>query len=617
MTYPLIRSSRVWQSLVEPLIPRRRRAGWPGRRRLWARLHPTLEQLEYRCVPSLVTLATFNGTNSSAPVGLAEDSSGNLYGAASSGGANGNGTLFELKSGSSAITTLAAFNAAVGAGPQSVIRDGNGNLFGILSGSAVTLSPPSLFELPAGSSSITSPANANPNDLIVDSSGNLYGTTAPFSSSDTVFELPAGSSTITTLATFSGSNGSLPTSLIRDRNGNLFGTTNLGGANNQGTVFEVPAGSGTITTIAAFNGANGSGPTALVEDSKGNLFGLTGDGDGTVFEVAVGSGSITTLATFNGSNGQQPGNLIVDSSGNLFGTTRLGGANNDGVVFEVPAGGGGAILTFATFNGANGAAPNSFIRDSSGNFFGTTGGGGPNNDGTVFELPIASIQPLNLPTIANQYTNSVEQYTHFITNAYETYVKRAPTQAELNNYWLPNVPVYGTSGGAKFTDEQIEAQFLSAPEFINDNGGATGGHPTSAWVTAMYQQLLNRAPAQSEVNYWLNQLSTGETPYNIALGFTASQERESNRVQQDYMTYLGRSASTTEVNYWANQFESGAATNEDVEAGFLSSAEYFNDSAKGQDNRTDWIAAAYGDVLFRQPQAGEITYWLGQMQPPG
>ena len=42
--------------------------------------------------------------------GLIMDSSGNLYGTTSEGGASGDGTVFELATGSGTITTLASFN---------------------------------------------------------------------------------------------------------------------------------------------------------------------------------------------------------------------------------------------------------------------------------------------------------------------------------------------------------------------------------------------------------------------------------------------------------------------------------------------------------------------------
>src|SRR5262249_7112211 len=48
----------------------------------------------------------------------------------------------------------------------------------------------------------------------------------------------------------------------------------------------------------------------------------------------------TTLVNFNGTNGWSPrGSLIADAHGDLFGTTTGGGPNNDGTVFEITGSG--------------------------------------------------------------------------------------------------------------------------------------------------------------------------------------------------------------------------------------------------------------------------------------
>jgi uncharacterized repeat protein (TIGR03803 family) len=335
------------------------------------------------------TLASFNGTNGTNPLaGLIMDSSGNLYGTTELGGANGDGTVFELVKGSGTITTLATFNGPNGTHPHAgLIMDASGNLYGTTIGT--------VFELAKGSSTITTLAHVGSavGGVIMDSSGNLYGTTEFGGGSGTVFELVKGRSTITTLATFNGFNGRYPVAgLIMDSSGNLYGTTEFGGTtyfggpSNDGTVFELAKGSSTITTLAAFNGANGAAPVAgLIMDSSGNLYGTT---IATVFELAKGSSTITTLATFNGANGAAPvSGLIMDSSGNLYGTTASGGANGDGTAFEL-AKGSGTITTLALFYGVNGSGPHGgLIMDSSGNFYGTTESGGANNEsGSVFEL---------------------------------------------------------------------------------------------------------------------------------------------------------------------------------------------------------------------------------------
>ena len=314
------------------------------------------------------TLATFNnGTGiGSAPFGgLYADATGNLYGTTAYGGptALSDGNVFKLtKSGSNyTLSTLAYFT---GTGPGrngnsptgTLIADSSGNLFGTTNHGGTT----------------------------------GYGT---------AFELVKASGyAVSTLATFSdATGGNLFAGLIADSSGNLFGTTNsAGGANTYGTVFELVKASGyAITTLASFTNGNGANPYAgLISDSLGNLYGTTYDGGstgfGTVFELIKASGyALSTLATFTSATGKNPdGGLIMDSAGNLFGTTDVGGSSNDGTVFELVKGASGYTLqTVSTFTGANGSTPyDGLVADSSGNLFGTTTLGGAGNNGTVFEV---------------------------------------------------------------------------------------------------------------------------------------------------------------------------------------------------------------------------------------
>ncbi len=370
-----------------------------------------LEQLESRVTPSfgLSTLGIFNVANGGNPeAGLIMDSSGNLYGTAINGGVDGDGTVFELARGNGALTALASFNYANGADPQAaLLMDSSGNLYGTTESGGAD-SQGTVFELAQGSSTITALASfngsngANPQaGLIMDSSGNLYGTTAfgGGSSDGTVFELAKGSSTITTLASFNGSDGEVPNGVIMNSSGNLYGTAQGGGANSDGTVFELAKGSSTITTLASFNGTNGDNPLGgLIMNSSGNLYGTAeyggADDRGAVFELASGSSTITTLASVNGStNGANPqGALIMDTSGNLYGTTVGGGANGSGTVFEL-AKGSKTITALTSFTFSTGESPLAgLIMDNSGNFYGTAWAGGEafedssEGDGTVFEL---------------------------------------------------------------------------------------------------------------------------------------------------------------------------------------------------------------------------------------
>ncbi len=178
--------------------------------------------------------------------------------------------------------------------------------------------------------------------LVMDGAGNLYGTTYAGGASDNgiVFEIaPDGTETI--LHSFAGgSDGSAPAAaLLMDSGGNLYGTTSQGGTLKGGTVFEVDAG-GAESVLYAFDGnGNGGGDSpagAIVMDAAGNLYGTAaGGGDhhechgygcGVVYELSPG-GAEKVLFTFNGgTTGAVPfGGLGMDPKGNLFGTTYWGG----------------------------------------------------------------------------------------------------------------------------------------------------------------------------------------------------------------------------------------------------------------------------------------------------
>ncbi len=366
--------------------------------------------------PQPISLASFDGSDGVNPEGtLAEDASGDFFGVTYQGGTDNDGTVYEIAAGSSTITTLASFNGSDGENPVAgPIVDRAGDLFGTANGGP--FGDGVVFEVASGSGTITNlgtftGANgAFPNGLIEDSQGDLFGTTQQ-GGNGTVFEIAAGGDTITTLASFNGSDGTYPESgVIEDSQGNLFGATTFGGANNDGTVYEIAAGSGTITDLASFNGGptseglDDTGPAGgLVEDANGDLFGTTSlggaDADGTIFEVVAGSGVVTTLATFDGSNGSYPeSGVLEDSQGDLFGTTSNGGPESDGSVFELAAL-SSTITTLATFNGTNGTAPDGsvdgdLLEDNPGRFFGTTLDGGPDFDGTVFELSSPTLEPV-------------------------------------------------------------------------------------------------------------------------------------------------------------------------------------------------------------------------------
>jgi len=215
------------------------------------------------------------------------------------------------------------------------------------------------------------------------------------------------------LWSFDSSDGASPSGLIMDKSGNLYGTTYSGGAYGVGTVFELTfhnKGGGIWTESVLWNFGNaGDGfwpPAGLIMDKGGNLYGTTSAGGaisaalGTVFKLirpsttggvwkesilwSFGSGSVVAGRAPDGWTPRA--GLIGDTHGNLYGTTYGGGAQGDGTVFEVtPSGTEIDLHDFSQNSSTDGRNPVGLIMQS-GNLYGTTYEGGAIGGGTVFEL---------------------------------------------------------------------------------------------------------------------------------------------------------------------------------------------------------------------------------------
>jgi uncharacterized repeat protein (TIGR03803 family) len=373
------------------------------------------------------------GLDGSQPVaGLSVDRAGNLYGAASAGGA-GYGTVYKLahKSAGWMLTTLYSFTGGNdGAGPVTApVLAANGVLYGsTAAGGGGSCSEiyeyggcGTVFNLRPGAgvcktvlcfwSETVMYRFAGGGDgaypigkLLLDQSGNVYGTSfdyLQFGSLGTAFELtPSGGNwTKSVLHRFDISDGQYPLAgMIFDQSGNLDGTTYYGGAHGDGAVYQLASnGSGwTESVLYSFqNGSDGGSVAAgLVSDNAGNLYGATtvggSGGGGTVFELTPSNGhwTFSVLYSFMGSAG--PANsLVMDAAGNLYGTTVQDGAFGAGNVFELsPSGGSWVYTDLYDFTGASdGANPfGGVILDASGNLYGTTEAGGANGDGVIFEI---------------------------------------------------------------------------------------------------------------------------------------------------------------------------------------------------------------------------------------
>ena len=197
------------------------------------------------------------GADGAAPyAGVTLDSAGNVLGTTSAGGTAGYGTVFELnKANSWAESIVYNFqNQNDGAVPYAgLIADGHGNFYGAATEGGVQ-GGGSIFELtPAGSGWNLTAIQSVPGsgisgtfrNLLLSSSGTLYATTHcdGDDSAGSVYELVPGSGgswTFTQLYSFTGgTDGLYSFSNLATFAGRLYGTTNLGGRYGYGDVFTV------------------------------------------------------------------------------------------------------------------------------------------------------------------------------------------------------------------------------------------------------------------------------------------------------------------------------------------------------------------------------------------
>jgi len=251
--------------------------------------------------------------------GLVRDSEGNFYGSTGNGGGNqdcdGCGTVFEFSPGSDGTWTETIIYSFSGG------RDGQG---------------------PYG-------------PMAIDAEGNLYGmtTSSGVYGYGTAYKLALSNGiwTETTLFDFTldatGGSVSQISGIAVDPSGNLFATAPYAGGNQVGILYELKptAGYWNYSVVHTFTGAGDGGFPfgGLTTDKAGNVYGTTIYGGiyeyGTVYKFVPGKAgrwNETVLHSFtNGYDGSIPWGVILDSSGNLYGTAGEGGANNNGVVFEI------------------------------------------------------------------------------------------------------------------------------------------------------------------------------------------------------------------------------------------------------------------------------------------
>jgi uncharacterized repeat protein (TIGR03803 family) len=330
------------------------------------------------------------------------DTNGRLYGTTTEGGAAGIGTLYSINTDGTGYERFYSFKFQDVRNPFAALTsDPEGNLYGAASlGGA--FGKGAVFTVRSDGTGYRllysfegAPSGDGSGALLIDDSGTLYGASGGGASNQgLLFSLRRDGTGFTILHTFAGGrdDGAGPSGVLaRDASGRLYGTTSGGVTGGVSTVYSLnPDGSG-FRVLHVFGDApqDGTIPTAgVVLDGSGIVYGTT-SAPVTIFRITP-DGKYSVLHRFDFGYLPNSAGLVLDGQGHLFGTTFLGGnLSNAGMVFRLNNDGTGyrVLHSFTGAYSTDAANPiDSLVLDKSGTLYGTATGGGVFRRGAVFKL---------------------------------------------------------------------------------------------------------------------------------------------------------------------------------------------------------------------------------------
>jgi hypothetical protein len=237
----------------------------------------------------------------------------------------------------------------------------------------------------------------------------------------------------------------------------------------------------------------------------------------------------------------------------------------------------------------------------------------------------------------NQIFNAARQF-----NRYADPALGFRYQAGTNNtiQWHPNAGcgssvVYiankATAALYNYTPYRPNAAALANPYRLGDSCSSYGNRnfwfyftdwfgstviskQASAFVKAVYEDVLGRAAGDGERIGWGRALMSGMPRSQVAGGFVNSDEFRLMKIDAAYREVLGREPDTSGRLGWLNGMRSGTLAPDDTYRIFMQSQEYYN-STGGTDSA--FVAAVYERIITRPASEQEVAYWVSMLQRYG
>lgn len=184
-----------------------------------------------------------------------------------------------------------------------------------------------------------------------------------------------------------------------------------------------------------------------------------------------------------------------------------------------------------------------------------------------------------------EYLSKGKSNSAYVTDLYTTFFDRTPSPTETA-FWVDRI-VSGVSRNTVMNFFVFSSEFDS---YMQDRLGIPAARPEYNMVIDFYRGLLSRTPDDSGYNYWLDSFQTAQCnadadtisslAYQVASLFTTLPEyTDKNRsatgfVEDIYDGIMRRDGDAGGINYWVNEIVSGNRSRDQVLSFFTASTEF-------------------------------------------
>lgn len=436
---------------------------------------------------TFLTLHQFNAADGQAPNALIQGSDGKIYGTTgpNTSGADIGGTIFSMNSDGSSFAVLHWFTNFVSNGSANTNSDGispangaliqgnDGELYGVASVGGLNANG-TIFRMDTDGNHFTvlhtfgwtlNAYNGNtdgavPSAMIQGNDGNLYGATyrGGLNNLGVIFKLNTNGDNFSVLYHFGSStpdDGAGNKTIIQGRNGIIYGVAQAGrGEASAGVIFGLDAGGVNYSILRSFNrdaaisgmpGAD-AGPIGIIQGADSQLYGITFSGE--IFAFDTSETNVSILYAFTNETTQ--GNTIIQASdGKLYGKTQGGGLGEAAGSHIFSLNTDGTAFNYVYIPNGNSTA--NLIQGKDGALYGTTTTDPDSYYGTIYKLPA------NILQIVKNGSNGIAVSWPSWANGYYTLQTNSTVSANgwtevfngivtvINNFVLTNTPT-GNSG---------------------------------------------------------------------------------------------------------------------------------------------------------------------------